>query len=246
MNRTPLPLALAALAVVALAPPGPARASVPGNEEQLARSGLQHVCVDLEPGDEGYVQCNDQGGGGPTGLYTGSECVTAGLPPTCVVDYVPKTVLKAKLFMIEDEDAADNEGNFQSAAGIVVEIKIKGKKHVLVELFAGEFDGTQIGNWNDLTEDLLTSTAVNVDFNNEPAAYVYYQYANQSLEEIGLAIRDLAHAAWPTRGLDTAIPVFLGFDRGDEDEIVNRSEFADLLASGAPFDLTIGFARLRP
>ena len=110
MNRTPLPLALAALAIAALAPPAPARASVPGNEDQLARSGLQHVCVDLEPGDEGYVACNEQEGGDPTGFYTGSECVTAGLPPTCVVDYVPKTELKAKLFLIEDEDAADNEG----------------------------------------------------------------------------------------------------------------------------------------
>jgi hypothetical protein len=242
MIRTPLPFALAALAIAAMAKPAPARASVPGNEDQLARSGLQHVCIDLEPDDEGYVQCNEQEGGDPTGFYTGSECVTAGLPPTCVVDYVPKTELQAKLFLIEDEDAADNEGNFQSAAGIVVEIKIKGKKHVLVELFAGDFGGTQIGNWNDLTEDLLTDPAVNVDFSST----TNFQYANQSLEDVGLAIRDLAHAAWPTRGLDTAIPVFLGFDRGAEDEIVDRSEFADLLASGAPFELTIGFARLRP
>jgi hypothetical protein len=242
MNRTPLPLALAALAIAAIATPAPSRASVPGNEDQLARFGLQHVCVDLEPDDEGYVQCNEQEGGDPTGFYTGSECVTAGLPPTCVVDYVPKTELKAKLFMIEDEDAQTNEGGSQSAAGIVVEIKIKGKKHVLVELFAGEFGGTQIGNWNDLTEDLLTDSAVNVDFSSP----TNFQYANQSLEDVGLAIRDLAHAAWPTRGLDTAIPVFLGFDRGAEDEIVDRSEFGDLLASGAPFELTIGFARLRP
>jgi hypothetical protein len=242
MNRTPLPLALAALALAALAPPAPAGASVPGNEDQLARSGLQHVCVDLEPGDEGYVQCNEQEGGDPTGFYTGSECVTAGLPPTCGVDYIPKTQLKAKLFLIEDEDAADNEENFQSAAGIVVEIKIKGRKHVLVELFAGGFDGTQIGNWNDLTEDLLTNPAVNVDFSSVDN----FQYANQSLQDIGHAIRDLAHAAWPTRGFDGAIPVFLGFDRGAEDEIVDRSQFGDLLASGAPFELTIGFARLRP
>jgi hypothetical protein len=243
MNRIPLPLALAALAIAALAPPGPARASVPGNEDQLARSGLQHVCVDLEPDDAGYVQCNEQEGGDPTGFYTGSECEAVSLPPTCVVDYVPDTELQAKLFLIEDEDAADNEGNFQSAAGFVVEIKIKGKKHVLVELFAGEFDGTQIGNWNDLTEDLLTNPAVNVDFSSSTPNY---QYANQSLEDVGLAIRDLAHAAWPTRGLESSIPVFLGFDRGAEAEIVNQSEFAQLLASGAPFELTIGFARLRP
>jgi hypothetical protein len=232
-----LTLALAALALAA-----PAGASIPGNEDQLARSGLQHVCVDAEPADDGYVQCNEQEGGDPTGFYTAAECVGAGLPPVCVVDYIPKTVLKAKLFLIEDEDAEDNSENFASAAGFVLEIKIKGKKHVLVELFAGGFDGTQIGNWNDLTEDFVANPNLTVDFSSD----TNFQYANQSLENVGFAIRDLAHAAWPTRGLDGAIPVFLAFTRGDPEAIVDRSEFGDLLASGAPFDLEIGFARLRP
>jgi hypothetical protein len=235
-------LAGLALAVAAFAFAAPAGASVPGNEDQLARSGLQHVCVDLEPGDEDYVECNDQGGGSPTDEYTAVECTNAGLPAACVVDYIPNTQLSATLFLIEDEDAEDNTASFQAAAGIVVEIKIKGKKHVLVELFAGGDGGTQIGNWNGLTEDLLVNDQVTVDFSSD----TNFQYANQSLENVGLAIRDLAHAAWPTRGLDAAIPVFLGFDRGDSEQIVDRSEFGELLASGAPFDLTIGFARLRP
>ena len=243
MTRTrSIALAGLALAVAAFAFAAPADASVPGNEDQLARVGLQHVCIDSEPGDEDYVLCNDQEGGDPSGFYTGVECTNAGLPAVCVVDYIPKTQLAAKLFLIEDEDAQTNAGDSQSAAGFVLEISIKGKKHVLVELFAGGFDGTQIGNWNDLTEALLVDPNVNVDFSSA----TNFQYANQSLQNIGLAIRDLAHAAWPTRGLDAAIPVFLGFDRGDSEQIVDRSEFGELLASGAPFDLTIGFARLRP
>jgi hypothetical protein len=238
MTRT-LPLALAALVLAA-----PAGASIPGNEEPLARAGLQHVCVDVEPDDEGYVPCNEQEGANPTNAYTGAECVAAGLPPVCVVDNLPKTILKAKLFLIQDQDAEDSGGGFESAAGFVLEVKIKGKKHTLVELFDGGADGTQIGNWNDLFEAFLADPSQTVDFGND--AGTVFQFANQSLANVGLAIRDLAHAAWPQRGIDGAIPVFLDIARGDADDIVDHSEFGDLLATGAPFDLRIGFARVRP
>jgi hypothetical protein len=231
-----LPCFLAALALAA-----PAGASVPGNEDQIAREGLQHVCIDVEPGDAQYVLCDEQESGLGSD-YTGIECTNAGLPAACVVDYIPDTELTAQLFLIEDDDAEDSGGNFVDIAGIVVEVKIKGKKHVLVDLFFGDFGGTQIGNWNGLTEPLLVDPNGVIDF----SSLTNFQYANKSLENVGLAIRDLAHAAWPTRGLDTAIPVFRAFARGEAEAIVDRSDPVDLLASGAPFDLTFGFARLRP
>ena len=69
------------LRALCLALPVVAGASIPGNIEQRTRESLLHVCTDTEPDDvDDYIVCSEQVGGDPQEEYTGSECVTAGLP----------------------------------------------------------------------------------------------------------------------------------------------------------------------
>ena len=77
----------------------------------------------------------DQGGGADTDPYTGSECVTAGLPAACVVDFIPKVTLKGTLRLILDDQALDQNLNTIEATGVVVDFKKGKKKATLVDLF---------------------------------------------------------------------------------------------------------------
>ena len=92
---------LAGLGVLALA--APALASIPGNLDQRSREGLQHVCVDAEPGDGDYVQCQVQIGGFVDAPYTAEEWPPAGLEAVCELDFVPKVRLKGTVTIIYDD-----------------------------------------------------------------------------------------------------------------------------------------------
>lgn len=227
-------LALAASLTFATA----THASIPGNIEQRARAGLKHVCVDGEFGDDGYIACVAQEGGDPSGVYTGSECVAAGLAAACVIDLIPRPILQGRLFLFADDDAEDNFGGFQISAGFVLELKIKGKWRALVELF----DGTRIGNWNEFDEFFVTNVSGGIEFSNGAGVF---QFANLNLTDLGLEIRDLATGAWPKLDLTDAVPILLAVTR-DGEPAPNDSSFGDLLASGASFELTLGFARVKP
>ena len=128
MTIRPLRPALAAALCLAL--PVVAGASIPGNIEQRTRESLLHVCTDTEPDDvDDYIVCSEQVGGDPQEEYTGSECVTAGLPASCVPDFIPKVKLKATLLLVQDEDAENSSGGSIEATGLVLQLK-KGKKKV--------------------------------------------------------------------------------------------------------------------
>lgn len=224
-----LPLALA---------PAAARASIPVDLEERSRSGLQHVCKDREPGDAKYVQCEEQVGGSD-GEYTGAECTAAGLPPACTLDFVKGVRLKGKLLLIQDDQARDFSGTPRVATGLVLEVKARRQKVKLVELF----DGDEIGHWNGFAEAFLTDAASQIQFTNgEKTAF---NFASDNLEDLGLALREIAQAAWPSADLGGAIAVLTKVKRKKKGASAHDDP-ADALASAARYRVVIEFVRLRP
>lgn len=222
----------ASCAALAIAPAG-ARASIPGNLEGRARSGLLHVCTDSEPGRPDYQVCSVQEGGDPEAVYTGVEC---GSPTPCEIDFIPKLRLKGRLLLIEDDAAFDDFGGSRRESGLVLELKIGKKKQTLVELF----DDSQLGNWNVFFEDFLVDAAQGVDFTDDTLSA--YQFANDNLLELGLQIRELAQVAYPNLDLSQAIPVLTSIER-EKGAPLDGS--GTQLGSGARFKVTLAFARLR-
>jgi len=236
MTIRPLPALAAALC---LALPVTAGASIPGNIDQRAREGLLHVCTDTEPDDvDDYIVCSEQVGGDPQEAYTGSECVTAGLPATCVLDFIPKVKLKATLLLIKDEVAEDGSGGSIEASGLVLQLKKGKKKATLIELF----DGATLGNWNFFPEDFLVNAPV-VEFTN--VDQTAYQFANGTLFELGLDVRDIAAGWFPKADLSGAVAVLTAIALDPKSAPLDH-DGGDLLASAATFKIEIQFVRARP
>src|SRR4030095_12974558 len=117
-------LAPASLALLLLAPTAPAGATIPGNIEQRANSGLLHVCQDVEPEDtDDYFVCDEQPGGDDEAAYTGSECVAQSLPPVCVIDFIPKVRIKGRLLLVNADQAFDSFANSSAGASLIPDIQ---------------------------------------------------------------------------------------------------------------------------
>jgi hypothetical protein len=236
MTIRPLPALAAALC---LALPAIAGASIPGNIEQRTRDFLLHVCTDTEPDDvDDYIVCSEQEGGDTEAPYTGSECVTAGLPASCVPDFIPKVKLKATLLLVQDENAEDGGGGSIQATGLVLQLKKGKKKATLIELF----DGSTLGNWNGFDEFFLVNAPV-VDFTN--VAGTAYQFAFGTLFELGLEVREIAAGWFPKADLSAALPVLTAIALDPKTAALDHDD-TDLLASGATFKIEIQFVRARP
>jgi len=216
----------------------PAGASIPGDLENRSRAGLLHVCTDVEPGTPKYVVCDEQLGG--DGEYTGSECLAAGLPAACRVDFVGKLRLKGKLLLIQDDQAKDTALTFRLVTGVILEIGVRGKKARLIDLF----DGSSIGHWNDFAEAFLLDLADSIAFTND--ARTAYTFPSENLDDLGLELRALAQDAWPSIDLSEATAVFTSIVRDTPKKNVDHSDVADPLASAASFKVVIQFARVRP
>ena len=210
----------------------PALASIPGNLEERAVSGLLHVCVDTEPGASKYVICNETEEIDDQPVYTGSECAAVGLPAQCEIDFVPKARIRAELLLTFDDTALDAFGN-PDGVGSVVELvfKLKGKKQLLVEVFSTD----TIGNWNPASEPIDF-----IDFTNADRSA--FQFANGNLTALGDALRELADAAFKA-DLSGTVPVLTDIVRREKLES-DRSD--DELASATRWRVVIEFARVRP
>jgi len=225
-------------AVVALGLPVAALATIPGNLEQEAYQNLQHVCTDTEPDDvDDYIPCVEQVAGDDS-EYTGSECVAAGLPAACVLDFIPKVKLKATLLLVQDDTAEDGGGGSIQASGLVLELKKGKKKATLIELF----DGATLGNWNGFDEFFLVNAPVINFTNTEQTAY---QFANGTLFELGLEVRDIAADWFRKADLSEAVAVLTAIELDPKRAPLDHDD-ADLLASGATFKIEIQFVRTRP
>jgi hypothetical protein len=234
MTRSPLLSIALALASAA------AQATIPVDLEERSRAGLQHVCKDKEPDDVGdYIPCVEQVAGDDS-EYTGSECVTAGLPPACTLDFVPKVRLKGKLLLFQDDQARDFSGTPRLATGLVLDVKARGLEARLVELFAD----ADIGHWNSFAESFLVDAATQIQFTNpEKSAF---NFASDNLVELGLALRQLAQDAYPTADLSGAIAVLTSVKREKPKRNLVHDDPADALASAARFRVVVEFVRLRP
>jgi hypothetical protein len=230
-----VPIALTALAI-------PGRASVPGNIPQQARAGLVHVCEDNEP-DDGpteYIVCLEHEGGDDQAPHTGSECVTAGLPATCVVDLVPKVKLKGKITLVHDDAALDQNGDvvIGGQTALILELKKGPKKRTFFDLFAGD----KIGNWNNFgAEPFLTNIASGITFQDG----VYFQFASQNITDLGEEIRAQAAVWSPKADLVGAVPVVTALSRDKKDPI-DADEFEQKLGSAAFLKIELQFARAVP
>lgn len=235
MNRT----LSSGLIVLALAFAGtPAAATIPGNIEERAREGLLHVCIDGEPGDPGYIVCNAQEGDDQS-VYTGAECAAVGLHPVCAIDFVPKARIKAKLLLVADSVSRDADGVDQGAGTVVqLEFKVKGRKHLLVEVF----DTDTLGNWNPINPEALVFNA-DIDFTNDTETA--YQFANDNLTDLGAALRDLADAGLKP-DLSGTVPVLTDIVRQDRKLESDRADPGDPVGSASRWKVVIEFVRVRP
>jgi hypothetical protein len=233
---------LAACSLAALA--APALGSIPGNMEERAREGLLHVCVDKEPLETGYVECDIQVFDASEPLqqpYTGEECTAVGLPAACTIDFIPKVKLSGRLLLVNDDTALDGGStpSFNGEAAVLVELKKGAKKASFVELF----DGIKIGNWNGFAEFVLTDGS-GIDFDNDE--HTVFQFANDNLTDLGLEIRALAAAWFPNADLSQAVAVLTVLARDPKRPPLAQSALDEPLGSGAWFKIVIRFARVRP
>ena len=232
-------LVAASFALAALAVPG--RASVPGNIPDLSYAGLVHVCEDAEPDDGAdYIVCLEHEAGDPFQPYTGSECVTAGLPAVCVTDFIPKVRLKGTIVLAHDDDALDQGGDpvAQGQTAVILELKKGAKKRTFIELF----HAAKIGNWNSFgNESFITSTG-GIDFETNGE----FQFANQNLTDLGLEVRDQAALWFPKVDLSTALPVITSIARDTKTDPLDEDAFEEKLASAVTLRVEIQFARANP
>jgi hypothetical protein len=229
--------ALAAAAVLAAAAPG--LASIPVDLEERSREGLQHVCRDREPGDDDYVACVEQVGG-LDGEYTAAECVIAGLPPACTLDFVPKVRLKGELLLVQDDQARDFSGTPRLETALILDVKAGRRKQTFVEVF----DGAEIGHWNAFAETFLDDAATSIQFSNAEASA--FNFASDNLADLGDALRAFAQESFAAADLSGAVAVLTSVKRQKPKTHVVHDDPADPLASAARFRVLIEFVRLRP
>ena len=234
MDRIPT-LAAAGLATLSLAVP--TLASIPGNLDQRSREGLQHVCVDEEPGDADYVACQLQEGGFVDAPYTGEECTAAGLEPVCELDFVPKVRLKGTVTIAyDDTPRSGTNAAVTEQTAIVLDLKVKKKKVRLIELF----EGSKIGNWNTIGIETGLLTGGIVFTNPSETAF---QFANDNLTDLGDRIVALAQEAFPKADVSSALPVVTRLERIEKKNL--DASGADPTATSTVWKLVLEFVRVR-
>jgi hypothetical protein len=232
-------LLAASFAFAALAVPG--RASVPGNIPDLSYNGLVHVCEDVEPDDGAdYIVCQEHEADDTFQPYTGSECVTAGLPAVCVTDFIPKVRLKGTILLVHDDDALDSGGTPvpQGQTAVILELKKGAKKRTFIELFAE----AKIGNWNSFGGETFITGTGGIDFETTGE----FQFANQNLTDLGLEVRDQAALWFPKADLSAALPVITAIARDTKKDPLDEDAFEEKLASAVSLRVEIQFARAIP
>jgi hypothetical protein len=215
-----------------------ARASVPGNQQELANEGLLHVCRDLEPGNPKYIVCDEQVDPfDPQSPYTASECTAAGLAASCRPDLIPGVRIPARLTLIGDEHPLDGFGDpvATTQSTLILKLTFDSKQVTLIE----SFDGTKIGNWNAFAEFEIVGPNL-FDYQDGNS----FQFTNGNLVELGLRIRQAAQEC-SSADLSDAVPVLVKVERGSRDP-VDASAPDDELASASYYRIQIRFARVRP
>jgi len=206
---------------------------------EKAREGLVHVCLDREPGNPGYIVCNEQVDPfNPESPYTGSECAAVGLAPVCRIDFIPQARVPGRLALFGDELPLDGDGNSNGIAqsGLTIELIFELQRTTFVELF----ETTKIGNWNPFFESGLASGDV-FEFTLGPSIF---QFSNGNLTELGLAIRDRAQEFYTNLDLSDAVPVLIDVISDWNKVPVDGSLTG--LGSASYFRVQIRFARVRP
>lgn len=232
------PFAAGACALVCFAG-SPTRASIPGNLEERSNDGLLHVCRDVEPGQVGYVVCDEQDFSQFGNPYTASECTAAGLPAVCKIDLIPNVKLSGRLTLIDDDQPLDGDSNsVTEQSTLILELTVSGVKRTLIE----SFEGTKIGNWNVFDEFFLADTTQEITYTN--SAQDALQFSNGNLVELGLAIRGLAQGAFPAADLSGAVAVLTSVARDATKPPTDAS--GDALGSAGYFRVLVRFARVRP
>jgi len=226
---------LAGLWAFALA--APALASIPGNLDQRSREGLQHVCVDAEPGDDDYVTCQAQIGGFADAPYTAEECPPAGLEAECELDFVRKVRLKGTVTIIYDDTPRSGaNAAVTEETALILDLKIKKKKVRLLELF----EGSKLGNWNSIgVETGLLQGGIN--FTN--SSMTAFQFASENLTDLGDQIVALADAAFPKTDLSQALPVVTSLVKIEKKSV--DASAGNPTASSTVWKIVLEFVRVR-
>ena len=217
-----------------------ALASIPDDLNGRTNSGIVHVCRDREPGQPDYVQCDaHEVEVDPTTPYTGAECTAASLPAECTIDFLPKVKVTGTMLLVNDDVARDEGVDFITETAIVLDVKAKGQRARILDVF----DGAEIGHWNDFDETFLVDPQQNIAFSDtEKTAF---NFASDNLGPIGDAVRALAQAAYPDVDFTNTVAMLTSVKRSKPKKNVDH-DGADPLASAAQFKIVIQFARVLP
>ncbi|HVH05883.1 MAG TPA: hypothetical protein VNE71_07795 [Myxococcota bacterium] len=226
--------------LAALAATTAALASIPQDLPERTRSGIVHVCRDREPGQPDYVQCDaHEVEADPTTPYTGAECTAAGLPAVCTIDFLPKVKVAATMLLVNDDFAEDEASDFITATAIVLDVKAKGQKARILDVF----DGDELGHWNGFDETFLVDPSSAIQFSDtEKTAF---NFASDNLAPIGEELRAFAKLAYPTVDFDNTVAMLTSVKRSKPKRNV-KHDGLDPLASAAQFKVVVQFARVLP
>jgi hypothetical protein len=226
--------------VAALGAATAASGSIPSDLNGRTNSGIVHVCRDREPAQPDYVQCvAHEVELDPATPYTGAECASAGLPAECTIDFLPKVKVTGTMLLVNDDVARDEGVDFITATAIVLDVKAKGQRARILDVF----DGAELGHWNDFDELFLVNPQETIQFSDlEKTAF---NFASDNLTPIGAAVRTLAEQAYPTVDFTNTVAMLTSVKRSKPKKNVDHTG-ADPLASAAQFKVVIQFARVLP
>jgi hypothetical protein len=214
-----------------------AHATIPGNIHERSREGLQHVCVDSEPGALDYVQCDAQVGGLFDAPYTAEECTAAGLAAACELDFVPGVRVKATVTIVYDDlprDGINNAVDEQTA--LILDLKLDRKRVRIFELF----EGSRLGNWNTIgvESSLIDGGIVYTD-----GSMSAFQFANGNLADLGDKIISLVDPVFPKVDLTETLPLVTSMTRVEAEQVDAPDE--DPTATASVWKITLEFVRIR-
>jgi hypothetical protein len=226
--------------LAALAGASAAFASIPTDLPERTRSGILHVCRDREPGAPDYVQCvahvvvdDDET------PYTGAECTAAGLPAECTIDFLPKVKITGTLLLVNDDFAEDEAADFITETAVVLDVKAKGRRARILEIFQED----DLGHWNGFDEAFLVDPANQIQFSD--AEKTAFNFASDNLTSVGTALRTLAAEAYPTVDFTGTVAMLTSVKRSKPKKGLDHTG-ADPLASAATFKIVVQFARALP
>jgi hypothetical protein len=210
-------------------------ASIPGATSERVRANILHVCVDVEPGHRDYIVCDQQLGGEGT-HYTGAECLAAGLPAVCVMDFVPHARVRPKMTLVMDEDMTSSLGNPETVGtAILLEFALGGQRHLLAELFEGD----DLGAWNSIGSEFEVFGPIQFATGDGS-----FQFADGNLGPLAVELLAVADAHFQGVDLIGTVPVIT--DIGPSSNKLMSDHSGDELGSTSVRRVTIEFARLRP